>query len=437
MRQFAATLSMLGLTGIFVACPVHAETIAITNATVHTIGPQGTIQNATIIIVDGEFESVGAALEAPDGAQVIDASGKIITPGLFTPTGYLGLVEVGLSAGPLDAVQRGERFTAGFDVADAYNSRSTLIAANRIEGVTRALIVPRATTADEQGNKSHVISGMAATINLGQGTDTVDRRAAAMVVNLGEGGSELAGESRAAALLMLREALDEAGDYQAHRDDFERGQHRDYTYSITDLEALQAVLDGSTPIMANVDRASDIEVLIRLCGEYALRCIVSGGAEAWLLAEQLAAAAIAVILAPTANLPASFDHLNASLTTAAVLESVGVTISFADDRGHTHNAGNITQSAGNAVAEGLPYQAALRAITLAPALMFGVADRVGSIEPGKAADLVIWPDDPLELRSYPEQVIINGEIVAMTSRQTLLRDRYLKEDSSRPPAFRR
>jgi imidazolonepropionase-like amidohydrolase len=156
-----------------------------------------------------------------------------------------------------------------------------------------------------------------------------------------------------------------------------------------------------------------------------------------MLADQLAAAQIPVVLAPQDILPGNFDRINARRESAAMLVAAGVTISFADGQSHTHNARNITQSAGNAVAYGLPWDDALRAITLAPAEIFGVANRVGSIEPGKEADIVIWPGDPLELTTYPEQVLIKGKSISMTSRQTLLRDRYLQTESDMPPAYRK
>ncbi len=431
MRNLTFALLVLVFAGL-----AHAETTAIVGATVHTVGPQGTIENATIIIVDGRIVSVGNNFKAPDGATVVDASGKIVTPGLITPYGNLGLVEVGFSAGPDDSVQRGDQFTASFDVADAYNRRSTLIAINRIEGVTRALIAPNASRPDDSGNTSHVISGLASVVNLGDGTDSIDRRAVALVVNLGEPSVGLAGGSRAAVLMTLRHALDEARDYRDHGGAYERGQHSDYTYSVADLEALQPVLSGDVAMLAIVDRASDIEVLIALTREYGIRTIIGGGVEAWMLADELAAANIPVILAPAANLPSNFDRLNASSKSAPILAAAGVKIAFADDQSQTHNARNITQSAGNAAAEGLPWDDALRAITLAPAEMYGVSDRVGSIEAGKDADIVIWPGDPLELTNYPEQVFIKGEPVEMVSRQTLLRDRYLDTDDKRPPAYR-
>ena len=413
--------------------PALAGTTAIVGGKVHTVGPQGTIENGTVLIVDGRIAAVGDDVAVPAGAETIDASGKIVTPGLFSPFGQLGLVEVGMSAGPLDYAQRGDQFTAGFDVADAYNPRSSLIAINRIEGVTRAVIAPTPGYPNESG-AGHIIAGLAAVVNLGD-DNVLDQRAAAMVVTLGEYGAALSGGTRAAAWLMLRNALDEALDYREHKGDFERGMRRDYVYSMHDLEALQGVINGNTPMIVGIDRASDIAVLIALVNEYGVTAIISGGSEAWMLASEIAAAGIAVIAGPTANLPGNFDRINARLGTASILIDAGVKVAIADSDAQTHNAGNITQSAGNAVALGLDWDAALRAITLSPAEIFGMAATVGSIESGKAADIVIWPGDPLELTNFPEQVFINGEAIPMESRQTLLRDRYLKAD--KPPAYRK
>lgn len=420
-----------------VAGGVHAESTAIIGATVHTVGAQGSLENATVVITNGRITAVGPEIAAPDGATIIDASGKVVTPGLFTPTGQLGLVEVGFSAGPLDAVQRGERFTASFDVAGAFNPRSTLIAVNRIEGVTRALSVPGPAGADDTGYTSSVISGLAAVVNLSGDADSIDKRRAALVVSLGEYGVPYAGASRAAPLMSLRHALDEAADYREHRDAFERGEHRDYSLSQADLEALQGVLAGDVLLYARVDRASDIMSLVALVEERGLRCVIEGGTEAWMHADELAAADIAVILAPAENLPSNFDRINARSDSATILAAAGVRIMFSYGTSETHNARNITQSAGNASVAGLPWAAAMRAITLTPAEVYGVAESLGSIEVGKQADLVIWPGDPLELRNYPDQVFINGVAVPMVSRQTLLRDRYLDVTTTTPPAYRK
>ena len=415
--------------------PAAAETTAIVGGKVHTVGPEGTIDNATIIVVDGKIHLVGSGIGVPDGATVIDASGKIVTPGLFSPLGRLGLVEVSSSAGPNDSAQIGDQFTAGFDVADAYNSRSTLIPVQRIEGITRAAIVPAPGNPDDFGNIGHVLSGLAAIVNLGD-DNALDKRGAAMVVSLGESGSFFANGSRTGAWLILRNALDEAIDYRDHKGDFERGMRRDYQHSIADLEALQGVISGATPMLVSVDRASDIKVLISLTKEYGLNAIISGGAEAWTLAGELAVADISVILNVTSNLPGNFDRINARRGGANVLAAAGVRYALSDGSSQSHNARNITQTAGNAVADGLDWDAALRAITLTPAEIYGVADSVGSIEVGKAADIVIWPADPLELTTYADQVLINGVAIPMESRQTMLRDRYLQMDSEKPPAYR-
>lgn len=430
MRQIITTLALLA-----VALPVFAETTAIVGGKVHTVGPQGTLENATILIENGRIQAVGTGIDVPGGATTIDASGKIVTPGLFSPVGRLGLVEVGSSAGPVDSEQRGEMFTAGFDVADAYNPRSTLVAVNRIEGVTRAAITPSPAYPDDAGSYGHVLSGLAAVVNLGD-DDVLDRRGAAMVVTLGESGSAFAGGTRTGAWLVLRNALDEALDYRDHKGDFERGMRRDYMHSIADLEAMQSALTGATPMLVNINRASDIEILIRLAAEYGIRPVIVGGAEAWMLAGEIATAGIPVILGPAQNLPGNFDSLNARRGNANILIEAGVTVAFADSLSLTHNARNITQSAGNAVGDGLDWDAALRAITLSPAEIYGVSDEVGSLEVGKAADVVIWPADPFELSTYPDQVLINGEAVPMKSRQTLLRDRYMQTSSDLPPAYR-
>ena len=423
------------LTALCFTLPAVADTTAIVGGTVHTVGPQGTIESATIIIIDGQITAVGSGVGVPDGASIIDAGGKIVTPGLFSPLGNLGLVEVGMSAGPVDSAQVGNQFTAGFDVADAYNSRSTLIPIQRIEGITRAAITPSPGYPDEFGNMGHTLSGLAAIVNLGD-DNVLDKRGAAMVVTLGESGSYFAGGTRTGAWLVLRNSLDEAIDYRDHKGDFERGMRREYEHSVADLEALQGVIAGDVPLLVNIDRASDIEVLIALIEEYGLEAIISGGAEAWMLADELANAEVSVILRVTSNLPGNFDRINNRRGGANILAAAGVRYALSDSDGQTHNARNATQIAGNAVADGLDWNAALRAITLSPAEIYGVADAVGSIEAGKAADIVIWPADPFELTTYPDQVLINGVVIPMESRQTMLRDRYLQMESDKPPVYR-
>ena len=412
-----------------------SQTIAITGGTVHTAGPDGTIENATILIEDGRIAAVGTDVSVPNGAVAVDASGKIITPGLFSPLGAIGLSEVSAVAGTNDAIQRGRQFAAAFDVADAYNPRSVVIAISRIDGVTRAGLTPRAGGPDDQGNTGHVLSGLGSVVQLGDDPDHWVRRGAVVVANLGETGSNVAGGSRAAAIQVLRAALNDAADYQQNRAAFERGDWRDYSISSADLEALSGVLDRSAAMIFNANRASDISVVVDIAREFNIRAVVAGGSEAWMVADELAAAAIPVILDGVNNLPGNFDRINARQDSASILADAGVTFAFGAAV-QTHNARLITQSAGNAVANGLAPDLALAAITRVPAEIWGVDDVSGSIEVGKEADVVIWPDDPLELTSYPDQVYIRGAAISMQSRQTLLRDRYLLPDDGKPPAFR-
>jgi imidazolonepropionase-like amidohydrolase len=424
------------LAALFVAGGSAAQTTAITGATVHTAGPAGKIENATIVIRDGNVAAIGAGVAVPAGSTEIKAVGKIVTPGLITPFGQIGLVEVNAVEGTVDYVQRGDQFSASFDPVDAYNPRSTLIATNRIEGITHAVIAPQAQEPDEFGNQSRVFSGLASVVQLSD-EDYIVERGAAFVANLGETGGTLAGGSRAAALMVLRTALDDARDYARNVQAYEQGNRRKYSLSRNDMRALQELLDGSKPLLVKVHRASDISTAIRLADEYEFDLIVMGGAEAWMVASELAAADASVILDTLANLPDSFEQLNARLDATAILARAGVRFAIGGDgASQNHNARNITQAAGIAVANGLSWDDALKALTLAPAEMYGVADRIGSLEAGKQADLVIWNDDPLELTSYPEQVFIAGEAVPMESRQTLLRDRYLDRSSGKPPAFR-
>ncbi|MDG2375801.1 MAG: amidohydrolase family protein [Woeseiaceae bacterium] len=422
---------------LFLANGTFAQSIAITDGTVHTVGRDGTIENATVLIEDGLITMVGTNVAIPPGTEIFDANGKIVTPGLFSPVGAIGLTEVGAVAGTNDATQRGTQFAAGFDVANAYNPRSIVVAISRIDGVTQAGLTPRAGGGtNDQGNASHVLSGLGSVVQLGGDTDPFMQRGGVVVANFGESGSNVAGGSRAAAVQVLRAALDDAADYQQNRSAYERGDWRDYSISSADLLALAGVLNGDTAMMFNVNRASDISGVIQIADEYGIRAIITGGSEAWMVAGELASANIPVILDGVNNLPGNFDRINARQDSASLLADAGVTFAFGAAV-QTHNARLITQSAGNAVANGLSADQALAAITRVPAEIWGVGDVTGSIEPGKAAHVVIWPEDPLELTSYPDAVFIGGVAIPMVSRQTLLRDRYLLPDQGRPPAFRK
>jgi len=186
-------------------------------------------------------------------------------------------------------------------------------------------------------------------------------------------------------------------------------------------------------VVINVDRASDILATLRFAQTYGLDLVISGGTEAWMVAEQLAAANIPVLLDPLYNLPGNFDALGARLDNAAILQAAGVDVIISG--AGSHNARKQRQMAGNAVSYGLPHEAGIAALTSTPARVFGVADQQGSIQKDMSANVVLWSSDPLEVTSAAEVVVINGKLIPMESRQTKLRDRYLPENPAMPRAY--
>jgi imidazolonepropionase-like amidohydrolase len=417
---------------IVAACFVahaQAEDFAITNARVHTLADKGTLDSATVVIRSGRIVAVEAELAPPDDVTVIDAAGRVVTPGIFDVLSSLGAVEVSAVDGTDDTSVEAS-YGAGFDIADAINPRSSVIDVNRIEGVTRALVVPSA----PYGETGSVLAGQGAAIALGESAeDVLVARGAAVIAYLGEYGSALAGGSRAAAVQNLREALEDADDYNRHRDDYDEGDRRAYSVSRLDLQALLPVVSGRTPLIIHADRVSDLRVIMDLKSELSLNVIVAGGAEAWMVADELAAAKVPVIINPFQNLPGSFDSLNASMENAARLSATGVLIAFA--QGDSHNPRNLTQAAGNAVAHGLEWNTALAAITVNPAIMLGLEQGCCRLEAGSDADLVLWDGDPLEVTTFADAVFVQGERIDMRSRQTLLRDRYRDLDTPLPAAY--
>jgi imidazolonepropionase-like amidohydrolase len=428
LLQTATLMTVLALTGATAAMP---EAVAITGATIHTMGPQGTIQNGTLVIENGKIRAVGATVTLPASVRRIDARGKVVTPGLFDSYSQIGLVEVNAVDETEDAHSQDDRITAAFNVADAINPRSTLIPVNRVEGLTRVVAAP-------SPGKS-LIAGQGAVIDLGGPGDRpreyLVRSPAAMFAVLGEAGTGLSGGARENSLLRLREAFQDTLDYVANRKSFEQGNRRPYILSRLDLEALIPVVKGELPLVVGVNQASDIESTLRLAKDFHLKLILAGAAEGWMVARQIAEARVPVLLNTLNNLPGSFESLGATLENPARLYRAGVTIAFMS--GDAHNSRNIKQEAGNAVAYGLPWDAALAAMTSVPARIWGIADHYGTLEPGRDADVVIWDGDPLEVTSFPTAVFIRGKAIPMTSRQLELRDRYKDLQGPLPPVYRK
>jgi len=424
-------ISGAAFSAVFAASAAFAQPTAIMNGRVHTIAG-GVIENGDVIIENGRIAQVGANLTPPNGARVLDATGKIVTPGVFAPISSIGLEEISLDKEANDAgPERGAGFSLGaaLDAVDALRPSSTLIPVNRAGGVTRALAAPQA--------GDSLFAGRAAVIDMTGSANLVTKARAAQIVMLNASGAERAGDTRMGAWAVAREYLDQARSYAANPNDYVR-RPREARFALSDLQALGPVVAGEQPLMAYVSGENDIRNLIRLKNAYRLRVIAVGGAEAWRVAPALAAANIPVILNPMSNLPSQFEDLGATLENAARLHEAGVAIAFYDPQGFgAHNLRALTQQAGNAVAAGLPHDAALAALTLNPAQMFGLGDRLGSLEPGKIADIVVWDGDPLEVTTEPEAVFINGVRQSLDNRQLALMRRY--RDLSRgelPHAYR-
>lgn len=423
MKRLTPVLMAILLAG---AGTASAQTVAITNARVHTMaGPA--IERGTVVIRDGVIAAVGADVAVPAGARVIDAAGKVVTPGFLDSSTQLGLVEVGAVAGTRDSRVSDDHITAAFNPADGLDPTSSPVAVTRAEGITRAVVAP--------APGASLVAGQAVLVDLGAETpmEMVRRSPVGMVGVLGERGSRMAGGARAAAVLQLREIFQDVRDYMENRRAYETAHRREYALSRLDLEALVPVARGEVPLVLDVHRSSDILVALRLAEELGVRLVLSGVTEGWMVAREIAAAGVPVVINPLVNLPSAFEQLGATLENAARLEAAGVTVAFGSF--DAHNARNLKQAAGNAVAYGMSHEAALRAITANPAGIWGVADRYGTLEVGKEADVVVWSGDPLELTTSVEHVFIRGREVPKGHRQKQLFERYRHVGGAMPEAY--
>lgn len=403
-----------------------AQTIAITGGKVYTVSG-ATIDNGTVIIRDGKIVAVGPNVAIPDGAQRIDATGKWVTPGLVDAATVLGVSEISAVQGTNDASATGhDNVAAAFRVADGLNPTSIYLSPTREDGITTVVIHP----------DNGLFAGQSAVVEIvdGSATDMIVKPSAAMVANL-DNPRDVGAESRGEMLMRVREILDDARTYARRRSDFERAQTRPFAASRLDLEALQPVLAGRLPLLIAVEKASDIQAALRIAKEFGIRIIIGGGAEAWIVADELAAAKVGVLTGAMNNIPRNFNMLGSRQENAALLRAKGVEVALIGNAGggdeEQFNVRNIRYEAGNAVAYGMKWDDALRAITLAPAELFGVSDRLGSLQAGRDANIVVWSGDPFEFATRPEHVFVRGKEYHDVSRQDLLMQRY----KQLPPDF--
>lgn len=449
MRRPAAALAALLALG---ATSAQAATVAITNARILTAGPQGEIAQGTVVVRDGKIAAVGPSVAVPAGAQVVDAKGAVVAPGFVAANSLLGAIEIGQMRS--EATVDNPELSAAFDIQYALNTDSFLIPVARLGGITTAVVTPRPASPGGGGDDGHghtavddltaggrasentheIFSGQAAVIQLGQNMDPLLKAKVAMVAPFGDRGAQLAGGARGAQIVLLKTILQDVRAYRANRTAYERAGYRDLSLSKADLEALIPVVEGRMPLVAVANRASDIRAILKLAREENLKVVISGAAEGWRVASELAQAGVPVIVNPIQDRPVSFEALGSTLENAARLQAAGVTV-ILEGQGGAHRAHETRYNAGNAVAYGMPYDAALKAVTINPARVFGVANRVGSLEPGKDADLVVWSGDPFEPLSRPQMILVRGEPQPLTSRQIELRERYKDLNRAYPPAY--
>lgn len=376
------------------------------------------IENGTILIADGRIAAMGADVTVPAGARVVDAKGKWVTPGLINAATALGIVEVGAVSETNDARAKGEdAVAAAFRAWEGLNPASVLWAPTRQEGITGVVVLPT----------GGLVAGQAAFVETLEGArqEMVRRAPVAVVASLASKSEAEAG-ARGELFLRLRELLEDARAYGTRRTAYESGATRAMAAKRLDLDALQPVVQGKLPLLVSVDRASDIEVALDIAAEFKLRVAILGGAEAWKVGPRLAEARVPVVTTALDNIPSSFAALGSRQENAALLRQAGVNVAIIAGDGETFNVRNVRQHAGNAVAYGMSWDDALRAVTLAPAEIFGVEGAVGSLQPGREATLVVWDGDPFEFATRAEHVFVRGREDRSPSRQDLLTERYLK-----------
>jgi imidazolonepropionase-like amidohydrolase len=436
------------------AAPAAAQTIAITGGRVVIGDGSEPIDGGTVIIRNGRVVAAGAGVAVPAGAQVVDAAGRWVTPGLVSGFSRIGLAEVDAAGASNDTSANRSPFSAALDVSTAINPQAAAIAINRAAGITRAVVAPVA--------EGSIFGGQGAVIDLGSDNDPITRRRAFQFVELGEAGADEAGGSRVSAHALIRNALREAGQLrlpitgrsggrgnaqqaaqpgQQQIDDQmdvrmlepQRDRSSDVLLTRFDAAALVPVVQGQQMLLIHVERASDILQAIALRREFPrLRLVLVGATEGWRVADQIRAAGVPVIANALNDLPATFEQLAATQSNVGRLRAAGVPVAIGhinDDE--TRQIRLMAQYAGNLVAlnnvpgaTGLSWSQAFSAITTGPAEAMGLGGEIGSLRPGRRADVVIWDGDPLELATGVQAVWIDGVQQSLENRQTRLRDRY-------------
>ena len=389
-----------------------AAPVAIEGARVE-VGDGTVLEHATVVVDHGRIVSVGTGA-APAGAERVDGRGKVLSPGLVETLCQIGVSEVFQEEATVDARLHDGALLPGFRVADGFNPLSAHIPTARGEGITSVVVSPTGA----------VVYGTGAWADL---TGTLSSRPdpatpAAMFGGIGAEAAQAASGARGGVWLRLRQLVEDARFYRQNRAAFDRGDSRQLVVSPLHLAAMQPVLDGRIPLVLDADRASDILAAIAFGKAEGVRVVIAGGAEAYVVRRELAAAKVPVILRPADLMPGSFDALRARDDAPMLLAQAGVPLVITSG---TFTERRARQEAGIAAANGLPHADAVRAITSRPAEVFGKAGEVGMVRAGLRANLVLWSGDPLEVTTAAERVWIDGVPMSLDNRQRRLVERYL------------
>lgn len=403
-------------------------TIAIVGGKLLTI-THGTIENGVVVLSNGKITAVGPAssTNVPKDAQVFDAKGMTVYPGLFDAETNLGLTEVAADQNSNDLVETSDEIEPHMHVADAFHAETVRIPVQRINGVTNAVVAP----ASEDS-----VAGQDSIIQLyGRDRDAMLlKRDVALAMNF-EGdvrrrrnfsGPAKFPTTRMGLASQLRQSFLDAQAYETELNEAKKPEHKGPAPKRDlKLEALLPYLKGEKPVVLSAYEGYEVEVAMSIAKEFKLKVILNHVTHSQDVLDEIASYHVPVIVGPIYDAPAPNERYDAVFSLPAELQKRGVTIALASGGGSSSDSRNLPYAAGYAVAYGLPYDEALKAITINPAEMFGFGDSLGSLDVGKTANVVVANGDPLDVRTSVKQVFIEGVAVPMVSRQTQLRDQYM------------
>ncbi|MSP26182.1 MAG: hypothetical protein EXR75_13695 [Myxococcales bacterium] len=417
MSELSRRQALMAVGATVTAAPrLAVARIAIVDATLHRAG-HPPLEHSVVVLAGERIVQIAerADFTQTSSDRVIDGTGKILTAGLVDPLTRIGVAEIDLEDGSHDdALVTKNAMRAAFAVADGYNPASALIAVARREGLTSVGVTPT----------GGLVMGQSAWADLIGDTpeQALAQKSLALHVLLDDPTLGDSGLNRASALYRLRALLEDARTYRNNRAGYHRAANSEVGVGKRDLEVVVRALEGKLRVVVHVDRAADILNVLALAKDNGLALVLASVAEGWKVRDALADADVPCIVYPLDDGPRNFTALGAREDNAAMLHAAGVTIALAT--GESHNARKLRQEAGNAVRAGLPWPAALDAVTDAPARIFGLDATHGSPTVGRLANLALWTDDPFELSSRVQALFIRGREVSLRTRQTVLFERH-------------